>query len=78
MILLCVAFVAACTATPQEPEVRDTFPYGMSEREWNDLSAMDRARLRRDFYFYKSGSSHFVNPDIELQGREQNAFAPRK
>ena len=32
-----VALVAACSSTPQE-----TYPYGMTEAEWNQLSIKDK------------------------------------
>lgn len=79
LALLCLA--AACTSTPPEqPKPKEVYPYGMTEKEWNELSIKDKARIRRDFYFYEKGSTHFVNPDIEVEGRktEPNMFSKPK
>ena len=43
-----VALAAACSSTSQE-----TYPYGMTEAEWNQLSIKDKTKIRRDFYFYE-------------------------
>ena len=40
------ALVSACAAAPEK-----TYPYGMTEKEWNELSIQDKAAIRRDFYF---------------------------
>lgn len=48
---------------------KETYPYNISEKEWNELSVKDRARIRRDFYFYEKGTMNFVNPDLEIEGR---------
>ena len=59
-----VLAVSACfTSAPKE-----TFPYGMSEKEWNELSIKDKAAIRRDFYFYERGNTNFVNPQLQVEG----------
>lgn len=30
-----LALVTACANTPQEP--KETYPYGMNEKEWNEI-----------------------------------------
>ena len=64
MIGLC-ALVAACAQAPKE-----TYPYGMNEKEWNELSIKDKANIRREFYFYEKGSTAFVNPKMEVEGKK--------
>lgn len=61
-----IALVAACASEPKE-----TYPYGMSEREWNELSIKDKARIRRDFYFYEKGTINFVDPQMEVEGKKE-------
>ena len=39
------------------------------QHQRNELSVKDRARIRRDFYFYEKGTMNFVNPDLEIEGR---------
>lgn len=73
-----LVLVSACSSTPQPKE---TYPYGMSEKEWNDLSIKDKAKIRRDFYFYEKGSINFVDPQIEVEGRKEvmpNLFLNKK
>lgn len=48
-----------------------TYPYGLTEQEWNSLSIRDQIRLRRDFYFYEKGSTSYVNPKLEVEGRAE-------
>lgn len=43
-----LTLVAACAGQPKE-----TYPYGMNEKEWNELSIKDKANIRREFYFYE-------------------------
>lgn len=54
-----------------------SYPYGLSEQEWNSLSIRDQTRLRRDFYFYEKGSTSYVNPKLEVEGRTEprNVYA---
>ncbi len=47
-----------------------TYPYGLTESEWNSLSIRDQTRLRRDFYFYEKGSTAYVNPRLEVEGKK--------
>ena len=48
---------------------KETYPYGMNEKEWNELSIKDKAAIRRDFYFYERGNINFVNPQLQVEGR---------
>lgn len=43
-----LTLVAACAGQPKE-----TYPYGMNEKEWNELSIKDKANIRREFYFLR-------------------------
>lgn len=61
-----ITMLAACASEPKE-----SYPYNMSEREWNDLSIKDKAKMRRDFYFYEKGSINFVDPQIEVEGKKE-------
>ena len=67
-----VLSVAAC----QAPAPKETYPYGMNEKEWNELSIRDKTLIRRDYHFYEKGQLNFVNPDIQIEGRKEqpNAF----
>ena len=65
LTLLCIT--AACSSTPQ------TYPYGMDEKEWNELSIKDKAAIRRDFYFYERGNMNFVNPQLEVEGKTESS-----
>lgn len=70
-ILLALAVLIAVSAcsTPQAP--KETYPYGMNEKEWNELSIKDKAKIRRDFYFYEKGNTNFVDPQMEVEGRQE-------
>ena len=61
-----VALAASCSSTSQE-----TYPYGMTEAEWNQLSIKDKTKIRRDFYFYEKGQVNFVNPDMDIEGKKE-------
>ncbi len=61
-----LALTAACASQPQE-----TYPYGMNEKEWNELSIKDKANIRREYYFYEKGSTAFINPQMEVEGKKQ-------
>lgn len=61
-----IALTAACSSAPEE-----TYPYGMSEAEWNQLSIKDKTKIRRDFYFYERGQINFVNPDMNIEGKKE-------
>ena len=54
-------------------KIKETYPYGMNEKEWNQLSIKDKAAIRRDFYFYEKGSTSFVNPKLEIEGRQDSS-----
>ena len=47
----------------------NSYPYGLTEKEWNSLSIRDQTKLRRDFYFYEKGSTAYVNPHLEIEGK---------
>lgn len=65
-IILCgILLVSGCFSK----EV--TYPYGLTEQEWNSLSIRDQTRLRRDFYFYEKGSTNYVNPKLEVEGKPE-------
>lgn len=66
VVLGILALLSACSSTPQE-----TYPYGMSEKEWNELSIKDKAMIRRDFYFVEKGNMNFVNPMLEIEGKKE-------
>lgn len=75
-VLGLLSLVAACASQPKE-----TYPYGMNEKEWNELSIKDKANIRREFYFYEKGSTAFVNPQMEVEGKQQEMplmMQPRK
>lgn len=61
------ALVSACAAAPEK-----TYPYGMTEKEWNELSIQDKAAIRRDFYFVEKGNMNFVNPDLKVEGKKRS------
>ncbi|MBQ8750058.1 MAG: hypothetical protein IJZ30_00270 [Alphaproteobacteria bacterium] len=61
--LLLILLVSACSSDV-------TYPYGLTEAEWNSLSIRDQTRLRRDFYFYEKGSTNYVNPRLEVEGKQ--------
>lgn len=65
-LLSLIALTAACSSAPEE-----TYPYGMSEAEWNQLSIKDKTKIRRDFYFYERGQINFVNPDMNIEGKKE-------
>lgn len=67
LLLGILAVIAGCSSTPQ------TYPYGMSEKEWSELSIKDKAAIRRDFYFYERGNMNFVNPQLEVEGKKDNS-----
>ena len=73
IMLSMLALVVACTATPKED-----YPYGMSEREWNELSIKDKAAIRRDFYFVEKGNMNFVNPGLTIEGKKEALPYSRK
>lgn len=72
LALAAVAIISACSQTPAPAPVmqKETYPYGMTEKEWNELSIKDKAKIRRDFYFYEKGNTNFVDPQMEVEGRQ--------
>ena len=66
MILSLAALVSACASAPER-----TYPYGMTESEWSELSIQDKAAIRRDFYFVEKGNMNFVNPDLKVEGKKE-------
>lgn len=77
LILGGLILLAACAGN-QAP--KETYPYGMNEKEWNELSIKDKARIRRDFYFYERGNINFVNPEMEVEGKKElpSPYAAKK
>ena len=76
-LILGVLVIAACTTA--EP-AKESYPYGMTEAEWNQLSIKDKTKIRRDFYFYEKGQVNFVNPDMDIEGKKDlpNVYERRK
>lgn len=66
LLLGLLILLSACASEPKE-----SYPYGMSEKEWNELSIKDKAKIRRDFYFYERGNINFVNPEMEVEGKKE-------
>lgn len=66
-----LGLVAMITACSSNPAPKENYPYGMTEREWNDLSIQDKAKIRRDFYFVEKGNMNFVNPDLQVDGKKE-------
>ena len=62
-LILLLALVSACSS-------KAVYPYGLTEKEWDSLSIRDQTRLRRDFYFYEKGSTNYVNPRLEVEGKD--------
>ncbi len=65
--LLLLFLLSACSSAEVE------YPYGLTEQEWNSLSIRDQTRLRRDFYFYEKGATAYVNPHLEVEGKDSVA-----
>jgi len=66
MVLLGVLLISGCAGKEEA-----SYPYGLTEKEWNSLSIRDQTRLRRDFYFYEKGSTSYVNPRLEVEGKPE-------
>lgn len=64
VLLFTALLLSSCVS-----ETVPTYPYGLSEQEWNSLSIRDQTRLRRDFYFYEKGATVYVNPKLEVEGK---------
>lgn len=67
LILAALILISGCTTSAP----KENYPYGMNEREWNELSIKDKARIRRDFYFYERGNINFVDPQMEVEGKKE-------
>ena len=65
--LIMVVFLLVSACASEKP--KEIYPYNMTEKEWNNLSIQDQAKIRRDFYFYEKGDKNFVNPDLDVEGR---------
>lgn len=77
LILGILALVGACSSTPAPKE---SYPYNMTDKEWNELSIKDKAAIRRDYYFFEKGNTNFVNPTLEIEGKKEpvpNVFMNR-
>ena len=66
-VLLALFLLSGCAGG------EEAYPYGLTETEWNSLSIRDQARLRRDFYFYEKGATAYVNPSLEVEGKDAYA-----
>ena len=67
LILSLSIFVSACSLWPKQ----QTYPYGMTDKEWNELSIQDKTAIRRDFYFVERGNLSFVNPELQVEGKPE-------
>lgn len=61
------ALISACSLWPKQ----HSYPYGMTDKEWNELSIQDKTAIRRDFYFVEKGNLSFVNPELQVEGRPE-------
>lgn len=61
-VLLVLVVLCGCAS-------KETYPYGLTKEEWSSLSIRDQTRLRRDFYFYEKGTTAYVNPHLEVEGK---------
>lgn len=62
-VLLFLSVLCGCVGR------EEVYPYGLTREEWNSLSIRDQTKLRRDFYFYEKGSTAYVNPNLEVEGK---------
>ncbi len=67
LILSLSTLISACSLWPQQ----HSYPYGMTDKEWNELSIQDKTAIRRDFYFVEKGNLSFVNPELQVEGRPE-------
>ena len=70
-LMLLVSACASEPLPPAQPQPKETYPSGMTEQEWNELSIQDKTRIRRDFYFYEKGTISFVDPQLEIEGKKE-------
>ena len=73
IIGLCI-IISGCSLWPKQ----QTYPYGMTDNEWNELSIQDKTAIRRDFYFVEKGNLSFVNPELEVEGKPELVPAFRR
>lgn len=62
-VLLLLVLLCGCAS-------EEKYPYGLTKEEWASLSIRDQTRLRRDFYFYEKGTTAYVNPHLEVEGKD--------
>lgn len=67
-VLFVLCLLCSCVAK------EEVYPYGLTKEEWNSLSIRDQTRLRRDFYFYEKGTTAYVNPNLEVEGKAEAAY----
>ena len=65
MLMFLSVILSGCAT--QEPK---TYPYGITEEEWNELSIKDKATIRRDFYFVEKGQMGLINPELNIEGKD--------
>ena len=65
MLLLISVMLYGCAT--EEPK---TYPYGMTEEEWSELSIKDKTIIRRDFYFVEKGQMGLINPELNIEGKD--------
>lgn len=65
MLMFLSVILSGCAT--QEPK---TYPYGITEEEWNELSIKDKANIRRDFYFVEKGQMGLINPELNIEGKD--------
>ncbi len=75
-VLILAAFLAVAACASEKP--KEAYPYNMTEKEWNNLSIQDQAKIRRDFYFYEKGDKNFVNPDLDVEGQQTSTPSWKK
>lgn len=73
LMLSMLILVGACAGEQviAQPAAKEVYPYNMTEKEWNNLSIKDQTKMRRDFYFYEKGEIKFVDPTLEVEGKEE-------
>lgn len=67
-VLLVVSLFCGCAGK------EEVYPYGLTKEEWSSLSIRDQTRLRRDFYFYEKGTTAYVNPNLEVEGKPEPTY----
>ncbi len=67
LIIGLIGLTSACSIWPKQ----QTYPYGMTDKEWSELSIQDKTAIRRDFYFVERGNLNFVNPELQVEGKPE-------